>query len=112
MDECVLCHKNFDGVAGLEYPVCFRCASKAAMAYKRAGTKSLATDGWFLWTVEIAVREVWVADGFELTEERAHGIMAKELGWANGETEIACRLVDAPDQKRIRVAQGYEKESA
>lgn len=109
MDECVLCGKNFCSVSGLKYPICAECAKRANEAH---GNKARAPH-WFTWTVEISIAECWVADGFELTAERAHDIMCRELGWARG-TEIECRVISAPDQKRIRVAQGYkdEKESA
>ena len=60
----------------------------------------------FKWTVEFEVDETWVADGFNLTTERAQRMIAKELGWARS-SEIGARTVEAPDPKDIRKAQGY-----
>ena len=61
----------------------------------------------FVWTVEIEVAEVWVADGFDLTDERAHGIMCRALSHARM-SDIRCRVVKAPKREHVRAAQGYK----
>jgi hypothetical protein len=61
----------------------------------------------FRWTVEFTVDETWVADGFELTQERALEMLAKDLSYAY-EHELGARIVSEPDQKAIRKAQGYK----
>lgn len=60
----------------------------------------------FKWTVEFTIDETWVADGFDLTTERAQRMIEKELGWARS-TEVHAKTVKAPDPKSIRKAQGY-----
>ena len=62
----------------------------------------------FTWTVEFQVSENWVADGFDLTDERALKMLANDLGWADMETELKARVVDRPSEAEIRKAQGYE----
>ena len=61
----------------------------------------------FKWVVEIEVDEVWVADGFNLTEDRMHDIMCDALPFAYG-FEIDTKVLDAPSNKRIAKAQGYK----
>lgn len=59
----------------------------------------------FKWTVEFEVAECWVADGFNLTDERAQDMIANDLGWADG-SEISARVVKAPEPERIAKVQG------
>jgi hypothetical protein len=40
---------------------------------------------WFKWTVELQVHKIWVEDGFELTDERAHDLLANYLQYASVE---------------------------
>ena len=61
----------------------------------------------FKWVVEFEVAEAWVADGFDLTDERALSMLANDLSWAHG-SELGAKVIKAPDPNEIRVAQGYE----
>lgn len=61
----------------------------------------------FKWTVEFAVDEVWVADGFDLDDERALMMLAKDLGWANIASELRAKVIKSPDPAAIRKVQGY-----
>ena len=72
--------------------------------------KSQLPRGWFKWTVEFSVDAVWVADGFELTDETALEMLACRLGYAV-ESELGARVIKAPSQKRIAKVQGYERVS-
>lgn len=60
------------------------------------------------WTVEFSVDESWVADGFNLTDERALDMLAHDLGWANVETELTARVVKSPSKERIAHLQGFQ----
>lgn len=60
---------------------------------------------WFKWTVEFEVHRTWVEDGFDLTSERAHSMIAHELSHAYGH-ELRAKTISAPDPKAIREAQG------
>lgn len=62
----------------------------------------------FKWTVEIEIDEVWVADGFELTEERLIDMVQSDLQYAT-ESEIKVKILKSPDEKAISKAQGYEE---
>lgn len=60
----------------------------------------------FKWTVDIYVDRSWIADGFDLTNERAKEMVAKTLPYAhNG--EFSARVIAKPAKKLIRKAQGY-----
>lgn len=61
----------------------------------------------FTWTVEFTVTENWVADGFNLTDERAHSIICNALPYAFGH-ELQAKVLTAPDSKAIRRVQGYD----
>lgn len=61
----------------------------------------------FKWTVQFEVDELWVADGFDLTDERALMMLAKDLDFACMSTELAAKVVKAPAQAEIRRVQGY-----
>ena len=61
----------------------------------------------FKWVVEFSVDPSWVADGFELTQERALAMLASDIGGAYNH-EIDARIVRAPTAARIRRVQGCE----
>lgn len=60
----------------------------------------------FKWVVEFEVDEVWVADGFNLTKERAEDMIFNDLGYADV-TEIKVKILKSPDKNKILKAQGY-----
>ena len=60
----------------------------------------------FKWTVEFSVSETWVADGFDLTQERALDMLENDLTYAYGH-ELGARILKKPNIKAIRKAQGY-----
>lgn len=61
----------------------------------------------FKWTVEFEVDECWVADGFDLDNDRALEMLANDLGWANINTELKARVIKAPKADLIAKTQGY-----
>lgn len=56
------------------------------------------------WTVEIQVEESWVADGFDLTKERAHDMVADTLPGAMN-TEIKVKIIEKPRKAVIKQLQ-------
>lgn len=66
---------------------------------------------FYKWTVEIEVAEAWVADGFDLTDRRAHDIMTHHLSYANG-NEIKCKVVARPKDHDVATEQGYKTTAA
>jgi hypothetical protein len=64
----------------------------------------------FKWTVEFEVAECWVADGFDLTDERAHDMLSRDLGWASGH-ELKARVVKYAPGADVAKAQGYQTTS-
>lgn len=63
------------------------------------------------WTVEIEVSDTWVEDGFELTAERAHAMVSRDLSFAYSE-EIVCRVIAKPDDDVVARLQGYASAEA
>lgn len=61
----------------------------------------------FKWTVEIEVDEIWVADGFNLDNDRMQDIMLNELDFASS-SEVKAKVIKAPSVASIRKAQGYK----
>ena len=61
----------------------------------------------FKWTVEFEVDETWVADGFELDDDRAKEMLQTDLAWAYP-YEISAKVIKSPDQATIRKAQGFK----
>lgn len=61
----------------------------------------------FKWTVEFEVDESWVADGFDLTDERALDMLSGDLTFAHIDSELGAKVIKAPDAKAIRQIQGY-----
>lgn len=60
----------------------------------------------YKWTVEFSVAPTWVADGFEMTDERALEMLSNDLSSAYG-YELGTKVIKAPSQERIRKEQGY-----
>jgi len=60
----------------------------------------------FKWVVEFEVDEKWVADGFNLTNLKAIGMLEDKLPFASG-AEFKATVIKAPDFKLIRKTQGY-----
>ena len=60
----------------------------------------------FKWVVEFEVTEDWVADGFDISQDRATDMMANALPYASG-AEFKATVVKAPEPKLIRQTQGY-----
>ena len=59
------------------------------------------------WTVEFSVDKSWVADGFDLTDDRALDMLSGDLRYANIGTELGAKVIKAPDKKLIKKLQGY-----
>jgi hypothetical protein len=66
----------------------------------------MAGKKWFKWTVELAVEQSWVADGFNLTEERAQEMLADTLPGAYN-SELKAKILAAPPLAEILRKQGY-----
>ena len=63
------------------------------------------------WVVEFYVDETWVADGFDLDDERALDMLANDLQWATIGTELDAKVIKRPDQRLINKLQGIVNES-
>ena len=60
----------------------------------------------FTWIVEFTIDPSWVADGFELTEERAKEMIENELPHSYFH-ETSVRIIKAPREDLIKKEQGY-----
>ena len=58
------------------------------------------------WTVEFAVDSSWVADGFDLTDERAKEMLNQDLRYAYGH-ELGAKVLKYPSAERVARLQGY-----
>ena len=66
----------------------------------------------FKWTVEFMVDETWVADGFDLTSDRAKAMIETALPFAY-EHETKATVISSPSPEEIRDArQGYSEVGA
>lgn len=61
----------------------------------------------FKWTVEFTVTKNWIEDGFDLTSERAHAMLASDLSYAY-DHELGAKVTKAPDPELIAKTQGYK----
>lgn len=62
----------------------------------------------YKWTVEFEVDAVWVADGFDMTDERALDMLAHDLGYATSD-ELGAKVKKAPSRAAILREQGYSE---
>lgn len=60
----------------------------------------------FTWVVKFTVSPTWVADGFALCDERAHSMLATEIGGAYN-TEISAQVLETPWVLDIAAVRGY-----
>lgn len=63
------------------------------------------------WTIEISVDKIWVADGFDCTDDDALDMLANRLRSANIGTELKARVVKRPAAKIVAKLQGGTVES-
>lgn len=64
-------------------------------------------EGKFRWVVEIEVSENWVADGFDMNQDRVQRLKEELIPWAISGEEVDVRVLKSPDAESIRWAQGY-----
>lgn len=62
----------------------------------------------YSWIVRFEVCGTWIADGFDLTHERALDMLATDLGMANIGEELNARVIAAPPADTIAQEQGYK----
>ena len=60
----------------------------------------------FKWVVEFEVSEKWIADGFNITNRKAMGMLENTLPFASG-SEFKATVIKSPSQILIRKTQGY-----
>lgn len=58
------------------------------------------------WTIEIAVHDSWVADGFDMDDERAKEMLNSNLPYAYGH-ELKAKVIKRPLKSVIKKLQGY-----
>lgn len=83
-------------------------------SFYRADGKPILSIDWewererLKFSVEFEVDETWIADGFDLDDDRAMDMLRKTLGWAR-EDELGARVISAPDPELIKWFQGGRK---
>lgn len=63
----------------------------------------------YSWTVTFTVDAVWVADGFDLTDQRALEMLSHDLRFANIGTELAAKVIRRPGAIGIMREQGVSE---
>lgn len=58
----------------------------------------------FKWVVVFEINSEWVADGFEMTDERAANMLLNDLCHCRS-TEVRAKVVVAPDKRDIKRVQ-------
>lgn len=58
------------------------------------------------YTVEFSIDDSWIADGFDLTDERAKEMLARNLPYAFNH-ELNAKVIKAPDALKVAKLQGY-----
>lgn len=61
----------------------------------------------YKWTVEFEVDASWVADGFDLDDDRALDMLSHDLRYAHIGAELDAKVIKAPKREAIRKEQGY-----
>ena len=64
----------------------------------------------YTWIVKFSVDATWVADGFSLSDDRAHSMLAHEVGGAYNH-ELKATVLHAPSPLHIVRQQGYGKDT-
>jgi len=69
--------------------------------------------GFYKWIVEIEIHPRWVADGFDLSEERVLDMLTSrgQLDHAYPH-EYEAHIVKAPDPEEIKAEQGYDSKQS
>jgi len=63
-------------------------------------------DKVYWWTMRIGVSATWVADGFDLDDDRAHDMLSHHLPHAFGH-ELHAEVLHAPDPREVAGEQGF-----
>ena len=67
----------------------------------------MASRRMFKWTIEIAVDQIWVEDGFNMQDDYIEHLQEGFIPWsAAGEVKV--KVLTRPDEKEIRKVQGYK----
>ncbi len=53
------------------------------------------------WTVVFEVDDVWIADGFNLDDDRALEMLSGDLTYAHIGSELGAKVIKAPTEKQI-----------
>lgn len=64
-------------------------------------------DKFYWWTVRLGVNATWVADGFDLDDDRAHDMLCHHLPHAMG-TELCAEVLHAPNPAEVAGEQGFK----
>lgn len=86
-------------------------APKCKLCGKKHTTRAHETDPntFYEWTVKFRVSATWIADGFDLDDERALRMLQGDLAYAYGR-ELDAKVIKAPDPQHIAWEQGYDRD--
>jgi len=72
----------------------------------RDGRSEPNPNKFYWWTVRFGVSAIWVADGFDLDDDRAHNMLAHHVNYASGH-ELMAEVLHAPDPREVAGEQGF-----
>lgn len=62
---------------------------------------------FYTWTVKFRIHNTWIADGFDLTPDRAFDMLARALPHARMGSELFAEVVASPDPDEVAREMGY-----
>lgn len=96
--ECRSCGANrttVNMITGVHNTICIDCIERMK--------------GWAEFTVTFRVAPCWVADGFNLTDERALEMLSNDLQYATISEELDAQVIAAPTQDELnKIVDDYE----
>lgn len=96
-----------DAVALLDHPDLVKVGDLADIDDEDHRDEAVAARTTFAWIVRLEVCGTWVADGFELDDDRALDMLAHDLTLANIGDELGARVIAAPPVDLVARTQGY-----
>ncbi len=66
-----------------------------------------SNDGFFYWVLKIGIQKMWVADGVDFTDKRAHAMLTSHFSHLYGH-EVTAEVLSKPPDKAVAKEMGYE----
>lgn len=105
------CQFNATGIdSGKASGFAMRADLLESILYQYSQNNTDSTEHSQKWLVEFEVNNIWVADGFNLDDERALDMLSGDLRFANIGTELEAKVIQSPNPETITGIQSGEIE--